>query len=98
MTNDTQLPSPYAWHSDHPRLAVEAAGVALWAWNVDDDRFTMDERGFALWGLPWTETVCFEDLSERIHPADRDRVRAGFAATRAVLGSYETDFRVVIGE
>ncbi|HEX8414434.1 MAG TPA: HWE histidine kinase domain-containing protein [Sphingomicrobium sp.] len=94
----TLRPSAHAWQSDHLRLAVEAAGVALWAWNVDDDRFTMDERGFALWGLPWCETVSFEELSNHIHPADRDRVRAGFAATRAVLGPYETDFRIMLGE
>lgn len=72
--------------------------MALWAWNVDDDRFTMDERGFELWGLPWRDTVTFEELSENIHPADRDRVRAAFAATRAVLGPYESDFRILIGE
>jgi two-component sensor histidine kinase len=58
----------------------------------------MDERGFQLWGLPWKDTVTFEELSERIHPADRDRVRAGFAATRAIMGPYETDFRILIGE
>ena len=98
MTDDIKRPVPHAWQPDHLRLAVEAAGVALWAWNVDDDRFTMDERGFELWGLPWRETVTFEELSQHIHPADRDRVRAAFAATRAVLGAYETDFRIIIGE
>ena len=96
--DDIKRPSPHQWRPEHLRLAVEAAGVALWAWNVDDDRFTMDERGFELWGLPWCETVSFEELSQHIHPADRDRVRAAFAATRAVLGSYETDFRIMIGE
>ncbi len=98
MSDDFKRPSPHAWHADHLRLAVEAAGVALWAWNVDDDRFTMDERGFELWGLPWCETVTFEELSHHIHPADRDRVRAAFAATRAVLGPYETDFRIILGD
>ena len=97
-TDNLMRHSPHAWHADHLRLAVEAAGVALWAWNVDDDRFTMDERGFRLWGLPWCETVTFEELSQHIHPADRDRVRAAFAATRAVLGPYESDFRILIGE
>jgi two-component sensor histidine kinase len=98
MTHDITRPQPHAWQADHLRLAVEAAGVALWTWNVDDDRLTMDERGFELWGLPWCETVTFEELSEHIHPADRDRVRAAFAATRAVLGPYETDFRIMVGE
>ncbi|WP_244624364.1 sensor histidine kinase [Sphingomonas sp. So64.6b] len=89
---------PHAWRPEHLHLAVTAAGVALWAWNVDSDLFTMDERGFELWGLPWRDAVTFEQLSAHIHPADRDRVRAAFAATRAVLGSYETDFRILIGE
>ena len=64
----------------------------------DDDRFTMDERGFGLWGLPWSDRVSFEELSAHIHPADRDRVRAAFAATRAIVGPYETDFRIIVGE
>lgn len=58
----------------------------------------MDERGFQLWGLPWSDTVTLEELSEHIHPKDRDRVRAAFAATRAVLGAYETDFRIIDGD
>jgi two-component sensor histidine kinase len=98
MTDNLKRPSPHAWQPEHLKLAVEAAGVALWAWNVDDDRFTMDERGFELWGLPWCDTVSFEELSQHIHPADRDRVRAAFAATRAVLGPYETDFRIMVGD
>ncbi|MGK6355804.1 sensor histidine kinase [Sphingomonas sp. DT-207] len=88
----------HEWRADQLRLAVEAAGLALWSWNVDNDLFRMDRRGFDLWGLPWSESVTFEELSAHIHPADKDRVRAAFAASRAVLGPYETDFRVVVGE
>lgn len=44
------------------------------------------------------EVVSFEELSEHIHPADRNRVRAAFAATRAVMGAYETDFRIMVGD
>ncbi len=58
----------------------------------------MDERGFELWGLPWCEQVTFEQLSANIHPADRDRVRAAFNATRSVAGSYEIDFRILVGD
>lgn len=70
--------------------------MALWSWNVDDDSFTMDELAFELWGLPLAEVVTFDDLSAHIHPADRDRVRAAFTATRSVAGSYEIDFRIVV--
>lgn len=93
-----ELPMAHEWQPDHLRLAVSAAGVALWAWNVDTDLFTMDAHGFDLWGVPWSDRVTFEELSSHIHPADRDRVRSAFAATRAVLGAYETDFRILIGE
>ena len=85
MPHNDQPQSPHVWHTEHLRLAVDAAGVALWAWNVDDDRFTMDERGFELWGVPWSETVTFDELSQHIHPADRDRVRAAILAIRAGL-------------
>lgn len=58
----------------------------------------MDERGFELWNVPQSDDVKFEDLSSRIHPADRDRVRAAFTATRAIVGAYEIDFRIMIGD
>jgi two-component sensor histidine kinase len=58
----------------------------------------MDELGFGLWQLPWRPEVTFEEMSAHIHPADRDRVRAAFAATRSVAGSYEIDFRIVVEE
>lgn len=92
------MPVAHAWQPEHLQLAVTAAGVALWAWNVDTDMFTMDERGFELWGMPWRNAVTFEELSEHIHPADRDRVRSAFTATRAMLGRYETDFRIMVGD
>src|SRR5664279_1676506 len=74
------------WDTGHLRLAIAAAGVALWSWNVDTNRFTMDERAFELWGVPLNEYVSFDDLSAHVHPADRDRVMAAFAATRAIVG------------
>ncbi|CAN5653204.1 hypothetical protein BH10PSE14_BH10PSE14_01770 [soil metagenome] len=86
------------WDARRLRLAIEAAGVALWSWNVDTDHFRMDAQGFALWGLPPSDFVSFEQLSAKIHPADRDRVRAAFSATRAIIGPYEIDFRIVIDD
>lgn len=85
------------WPKRHLRLAIDAAGIALWSWNVDTDRFTMDSRAYDLWDVPHEPSLCFEDLSAKIHPADRDRVRAAFAATRAIVGPYEIDFRIIAG-
>jgi two-component sensor histidine kinase len=86
------------WDEKHLRAAIAAAGVALWSWNVDTDEIRMDERGYDLWRMPKGRRVTFEDLSARIHPADIDRVRAAFAATRALVGAYETDFRILLGD
>lgn len=86
------------WEVSKLHRALHAAGVALWSWTVDSDAFAMDDQGFALWGLPQSDQVTFEDLSSRIHPADRDRVQAAFTATRAIVGAYEIDFRILIGD
>ncbi|CAN7600976.1 PAS domain-containing protein [Phenylobacterium sp. LjRoot225] len=93
-----QGPGSQVWRPDHLRQAIDAASVALWSWNVDSDHFTMDARAFELWGMPWAPEVSFEELSAHIHPADRNRVRAAFSGTRSVEGSYEIDFRIMLGE
>lgn len=49
-------------------------------------------------GVPRTTNVTFEDLSSHIHPADRDRVRAAFKSSRAIIGQYEIDFRILVGD
>lgn len=85
------------WSSRQLREAIEAAGVALWSWQVDTDDLVMDRQGYVLWDVTKAERLTFEHLSEKVHPADRDRVRAAFTATRALLGPYEIDFRIVVG-
>src|SRR3954464_12714388 len=86
------------WHEKHLRAATRAAGVALWSWNVDTDAITMDEPAYDLWEVPKGEQkITFEILSKNIHPADLERVRSAFSATRAVVGAYEIDFRILSG-
>lgn len=92
------VPAHPLWEADNLRRALQAAGVALWSWNVDTDHFAMDEEAFRQWDVPQSAEVTFEDLSAHIHPADRDRVRAAFTATRALVGAYEIDFRIIVGE
>ncbi|MGI3776876.1 MAG: sensor histidine kinase [Janthinobacterium lividum] len=86
------------WDADRLRTATDAAGVSLWSWNVDTDEIAMDRRAHTLWTVPMEGQVTFADLSGRIHPHDLDRVRAAFAETRAVMGAYEIDFRIMHGE
>ncbi|WP_455274137.1 sensor histidine kinase [Rhizobium herbae] len=85
------------WSPDELRGALEAAGVALWSWQVDTDALLMDSHGYTLWDVTKEQPLTFERLSDKIHPADRDRVRAAFTATRGVVGPYEVDFRIIVG-
>lgn len=96
MTSDTDDGHP-DWGLEQFHRAIEAAGVALWSWQVDTDRLLMDRYGYALWDVTRDVPLSFEHLSKKIHPADRDRVRAAFSATRAIIGPYEIDFRILVG-
>jgi two-component sensor histidine kinase len=98
MTSTPESLKPLLWEPQNLVRAIEAAGVALWSWNVDTDALAMDDHSYDLWGIPRSTNVTFEDLSAHIHPADRDRVRAAFTATRSLIGSYEIDFRIMIGD
>ena len=92
------VPNMPTWSEKHLRAATRAAGIALWSWNVDTDAITMDEHAYELWEVSKDEKeITFEILSRNIHPADLERVRSAFAATRAVIGAYEIDFRILSG-
>jgi len=97
MTPMTLERVPLSWGAKRLRLAVEAPGVALFSWNADNDLFEMDDRGCSLWGVAPSGAVKFAALSRHIHESDRARVRAAFAATCALGGEYEIDFRVTSG-
>jgi len=84
------------WNESNLMLALNAAEVALWSWNVDTNEIALDKRGCELWAVPENQVVTFEDLSAHIFPRDLDRVRAAFAATRAIEGRYEIDFRITV--
>lgn len=98
MTTTAEDLKPLLWEPKNLVRAIEAAGCTLWSWNVDTDALAMDEHAYDLWGIPQGKEVKFEDLSAHIHPADRDRVRAAFNATRGIIGAYEIDFRIMVGE
>ncbi|MFN6980914.1 MAG: sensor histidine kinase [Brevundimonas sp.] len=98
MTLTPEALKPLLWEPANLVRAVEAAGVTLWSWNVDSDALAMDDAAYDLWGISRGVDVTFEALSAHIHPADRNRVRAAFTATRAVSGAYEIDFRILVGE
>lgn len=95
MGSEATIPE---WDPEHLRAAINAAGVGLWSWNVETDRIGLDQRSLDLWDLRGQTVATFRDLSVKIHPKDLDRVRAAFTATRAIVGPYEIDFRILSGD
>lgn len=95
MRYSTPLPE---WTAAEFRNAMKSAGVALWMWIIDDDTFVMDEKACDLWQVTDDGNLTFEDLSAKIHPADRERVRTAFTATRAIDGPFEIDFRIITND
>ena len=86
------------WSADRLRTAAKAAGVALWSWNVDTGDIALDERARSLWDVSADQPVTMQTLSERIHPADLDRVQHAIEGTRTIDGPYEIDFRIQRGD
>ena len=83
------------WSPEQLRRAIKSAGIALWTWIVDDDTFVMDAKAYELWDIEVETDLTFEHLSAKVHPSDRDRVRAAFVATQAIDGPFEIDFRIL---
>ena len=83
------------WDVNKLRIATDAAGIALWSWNVDTDQLELDERGYSLWGVPKQRNNYFRSAFCLYPSRGPGQVRAAFAATRDMLGAYETDFRIL---
>lgn len=78
------------------QVAMESAGMAAWAWRVSEDLIRWERGVSALFGEPadWTPRN-LDELLERVHPADRERVRAEVAhAVAHPEEDYVTEYRV----
>ncbi len=79
------------------RQLAENVGTVFWLTDWRDRRVLYVSPNWEqVWGLP-VDCLYSEDTqawAESIHPDDRERVVASFAA-QAVTGAYEEDFRIV---
>ncbi|HEX6986790.1 MAG TPA: PAS domain S-box protein, partial [Planctomycetaceae bacterium] len=78
------------------RLALSAARMGTWTWDVAGDRQTRDGSLNRLLGLEPVETTQpVEEFFGRVHPDDREAVRAAFEASVRHGRSLSSEFRVV---
>lgn len=81
---------------ERSRLAIRVAQLGTWRYDPRTDLVDLDERMQDIWGESATPLPILQ-VSERIHPDDRDRV---MGAVNAALdpsseGTYEIDYRIV---
>lgn len=82
--------------SDRLTLAAQAAEFGVWDWDVARDHVIWDRRMCALYQVPDGGAVPFSELwSQRVHPADLERVRSEVRAVLAHGDRLDTEFRVI---
>ena len=58
-------------------MAHQAARMGAWRWDIASNELRWDDGLRQLYGLdPDHQVRGFDDFLERVHPEDRDRVRA----------------------
>lgn len=79
------------------RIAAGAAQMGTWLWDLQTDDVFLSEKATELFGLSFfSRNVKNEQLMQRVHAEDRDRVRATDASTVARGSEYEDEYRVVL--
>lgn len=85
--------------SDRLRLATSAARIGVWEWDIPTDRLEWDSTMYELYGVARDgRSLTVEAWSERLHPADADRVQSELARARGGGKPFDTTFRVVTPE
>ena len=78
------------------RFATEAAEVGIWYLYVAQDCVTMTDGCRKLFGFSQTDDLMtLEDLTNRIHPEDRERARQEMLNAISSGLEYESEYRVV---
>ncbi len=81
---------------NHTRLALDAAQMATWEWDLTTGLIYRNEQFFHLLHLPLdTQRQNFELFIRRVHPDDRNRIRAQLRQTGQQGTPYDAEFRMV---
>ncbi|KAG0505757.1 MAG: Adaptive-response sensory-kinase SasA [Candidatus Udaeobacter sp.] len=56
-------------------LAANAANLGLWVWNLRDDELWVTDKWRKLFGFAESEPVNFGQLTQRVHPEDRELMK-----------------------
>ena len=76
--------------------ANNVAHFGSWDWNIETDTFSWSDEIFGIFGFPEKSTGTFESFLSRVHPDDREQVKATFEHTRHGGGSLSTEYRITL--
>jgi len=78
------------------RLAVEGANFGIWNRDLVRNEVWATDKWCALFGFTKAQPLKFDQIVERVHPADRDTVQ--FLLQKAIEshGIYDAEYRVVL--
>jgi PAS domain S-box-containing protein len=79
------------------RLATEAAEVGMWDLDIGSDTLYWPPRVKAMFGISENEPISMADFYNGLHPEDRERTSAAFAAALdpARRALYEVEYRTI---
>ena len=79
---------------DRITLAAEVAQLGIWELETQSGKFWVSDNGRRLFGFAPEAELTYENLRTRVHPDDRDRLKA--IVTRAVekKASYLVEYRI----
>ena len=78
------------------RLALEAGQMGTWEWIVREGALVWSDEMKAIHGITHDDFTGTEDIFwQRVHPGDRERVRAAIERAMRGLGPYHAEYRMV---
>jgi PAS domain S-box-containing protein len=77
-------------------LASEAAGFGVWIWTIATNRVWGSEQWRRLLGFATDATVSLEEVLERIHPDDREKVRSEVRRAGETGADFTGEYRVML--
>lgn len=77
-------------------LAIESAQLGIWDWEVAENILVWDAQMYALYGIREQDfSGAYLAWQEALHPDDRARSDAAFAAALVGPGGFHIEFRIV---
>jgi len=75
--------------------AQELAHVGSWEWDVATNRVSWSKELFNIYGVPPASRLTYETFLERVHPEDRELVRAAVERAVEERAAFELTHRIV---